>query len=178
MKLLKIVPLITMAAIIVGCVDQQPVTHEPHPTTTSVSAPAKAASPGKVRQREAHKEKAHITAMAVADYASGLSREQFNPDKRKWRGDPTRGASLLILMFATSIDALAAGFSLAMVGVKILYPALLIGVVAAGMTVLGLVFGKSFGLRFSRVAGVFGGLILIVLAVMEEEVLPEAEADI
>jgi putative Mn2+ efflux pump MntP len=91
--------------------------------------------------------------------------EQFNPEKRRWSGDPTRGASLLALMFATSVDALAAGLSLALVGVEILYPALVIGVVAAGMTVIGLVFGHSVGLRFSRTAGVIGGLLLIVLAV-------------
>jgi len=48
--------------------------------------------------------------------------EQFNPDKRRWSGDPTRGASLLALMFATSVDALAAGLSLALVGVEIYWP--------------------------------------------------------
>ena len=91
--------------------------------------------------------------------------EQFNPERRRWSGDPTRGASLLALMFATSVDALAAGLSLALVGVEILYPALVIGIVAAGMTVLGLVFGLSVGLRFSRTAGVIGGVLLIGLAV-------------
>jgi putative Mn2+ efflux pump MntP len=91
--------------------------------------------------------------------------EQFDPDGRRWDGDPTRGTSLLILMFATSVDALAAGFTLGLVGVQILYPTLIIGVVAASMTVLGLVFGRALGLRFGRAAGVFGGLILIGLAI-------------
>ncbi len=92
--------------------------------------------------------------------------EQLHPDKREWRGDPTRGASLIILMFATSIDALAAGLSLALVGTEILNPAIIIGIVAAGMTVLGLVFGRALGLRFSCGAAVFGGLILIGLAII------------
>jgi putative Mn2+ efflux pump MntP len=91
--------------------------------------------------------------------------EQFNPEKRAWKGDPTRGASLLVLMVATSIDALAAGLSLALVGVQILKPALIIGVVAAAMTIVGLAFGQAIGLRFSRVAGVIGGIILVALAV-------------
>ena len=91
--------------------------------------------------------------------------EQRNPEERQWAGDPTRGAALIVLMFATSIDALAAGLSLALVGTEILYPALIIGVVAAGMTVVGLVFGRALGLRFSRQAGILGGLILIGLAV-------------
>jgi putative Mn2+ efflux pump MntP len=91
--------------------------------------------------------------------------EQFNPERRQWKGDPTRGLSLIVLMFATSIDALAAGFSLALVGTEILYPTLIIGAVAAVMTVLGLAFGRAFGLRFSRTAGVCGGVVLIALAV-------------
>lgn len=91
--------------------------------------------------------------------------EQLNPEERHWKGDPTRGASLIVLMLATSIDALAAGLSLAFIGVQILNPALVIGVVAAGMTVVGLAFGRLVGLKFSRTAGVIGGLILIGLAV-------------
>lgn len=91
--------------------------------------------------------------------------EQLYPEKRKWKGDPTRGLSLLVLMLATSIDALAAGLSLGLVGTSILLPTLVIGAVAAGMTVLGLVFGRTVGMRFSRAAGVFGGVILIALAI-------------
>lgn len=91
--------------------------------------------------------------------------EQFNPEEREWSGDPTRGASLLVLMFATSIDALGAGLSLALVGTSILMPALVIGIVASAMTILGLVSGRWVGIRFSRAAGIFGGLILIALAV-------------
>jgi len=91
--------------------------------------------------------------------------EQMRPEERRWTGDPTRGVSLIILMFATSVDALAAGFTLALSGSDILKPTLVIGVVAAAMTILGLIFGRTLGLRFSRVAGVIGGLILIGLAV-------------
>ncbi len=91
--------------------------------------------------------------------------EQIRPEKRKWKGDPTRGASLLILMFATSVDALAAGFTLALVGSQILMPTLVIGFVAAAMTIIGLIFGRTMGLKFNRIAGIIGGVILIGLAV-------------
>ncbi len=106
-----------------------------------------------------------LAAIILAAIGVRLIWEQFDPDGRQWKGDPTRGFSLLILMFATSVDALAAGFTLGLVGVQILYPTLIIGVVAASMTVLGLVFGRAVGLRFGRAAGIFGGLILIGLAV-------------
>lgn len=106
-----------------------------------------------------------LAGLVLAVIGIRLIWEQFNPEKRKWKGDPTRGASLIILMFATSIDALAAGFTLALVGTQILLPTIIIGVVAAAMTILGLVFGRTLGLKFSRAAGVFGGLILVALAV-------------
>jgi putative Mn2+ efflux pump MntP len=106
-----------------------------------------------------------LAALVLLGVGMRLIWEQFRPDDRQWKADPTRGASLLILMFATSIDALAAGLTLGLVGTSILYPTLIIGVVAAAMTILGLIFGQRLGLRFSRAAGVFGGLILIALAV-------------
>ena len=94
-----------------------------------------------------------------------LIREQFQGEQTRFEGDPTRGASLILLMLATSVDALAAGFSLALVGTEILLPTIVIGIVAAVMTIVGLAFGRVLGLRLSRVAGIVGGLILIVLAV-------------
>jgi len=106
-----------------------------------------------------------VAGLVLLIIGAHLIWEQFNPEKRKWQGDPTRGLSLIILMLATSIDALAAGFTLALVGTGILLPTIIIGIVAAVMTIVGLIFGQALGLKFSRVAGVFGGIILIVLAV-------------
>lgn len=106
-----------------------------------------------------------MAAVVLAVIGARLIWEQFDPDGRQWKGDPTRGVSLLILMFATSVDALAAGFTLGLVGIQILYPSLIIGIVAASMTIVGLVFGRALGLKFSRSAGFVGGLILIGLAV-------------
>ncbi len=105
-----------------------------------------------------------IAALILAIIGGRLIWEQFKAEDNSWKGDPTRGASLWVLMFATSIDALAAGFTLALVGVQILYPTLIIGVVAASMTILGLVFGRKLGMKFGKTAGVIGGLILIGLA--------------
>ncbi len=106
-----------------------------------------------------------FAAVILAVLGGRLIWEQFKSDESMWQGDPTRGASLLVLMFATSVDALAAGFTLALIGVEILYPTIIIGVVAASMTILGLVFGRKLGLKFGKTAGIIGGLILIGLAV-------------
>lgn len=87
---------------------------------------------------------------------SGLSREQ-----ESFHGDPSRGLSLVMLSLATSIDAFAVGLSLAMIGVHILYPSVVIGLVTAGLSLLGLKIGDRLGQRFGKRMEVVGGLILI-----------------
>ncbi|MCM2272936.1 MAG: manganese efflux pump MntP family protein, partial [candidate division Zixibacteria bacterium] len=106
-----------------------------------------------------------IAAVVLLVIGVRLIWEQSKPETRSWNGDPTRGASLLLLMFATSIDALAAGLSLALIGVEILQPSLIIGVVAAVITIVGLVSGRQVGAKFGKIAGLAGGLILIGLAI-------------
>jgi len=75
--------------------------------------------------------------------------------------DPTRGLSLIVLSVATSIDALAVGLSLALLQVTIWYPAAVIGVVTAGLTVCGMLLGSRVGQRFGLRVRVIGGVILI-----------------
>ncbi|MBN1345299.1 MAG: manganese efflux pump [Phycisphaerae bacterium] len=75
-------------------------------------------------------------------------------------GDPTRGLTLVVLSVATSIDALAIGITLAALGVGIWYPAVVIGFVAGGLTVAGLLIGARLGRAFRRGMLAVGGLIL------------------
>jgi len=75
--------------------------------------------------------------------------------------DPTRGLSLIVLSVATSIDALAVGLSLALLQISIWYPATVIGVVTAGLTVCGMLLGSRVGRRFGLRVRVLGGVILI-----------------
>lgn len=81
------------------------------------------------------------------------------------RGDPTRGLSLVVLSIATSIDALAIGATLAALGVSIWYPAVIIGLVAGALTLLGMVIGARLGRAFRRGMVGLGGLILCGIAV-------------
>lgn len=81
------------------------------------------------------------------------------------RADPTRGWSLIVLSVATSIDALAVGLSLAFLKVSIWWPAVVIGIVAAAFTAVGLQLGKRFGALLGRRMEVLGGLILIAIGV-------------
>ena len=81
------------------------------------------------------------------------------------RCDPTKGWRLVTLSIATSIDALAVGLSMAVLGLSIWWPALVIGVVAGAMTVIGLELGCRFGSLLGRRMEVVGGLILIGIGV-------------
>ncbi|MCL4367639.1 MAG: manganese efflux pump MntP family protein [Actinobacteria bacterium] len=72
-------------------------------------------------------------------------------------GDPSRGMPLVALSVATSIDALAAGISLAMLAVVIV--ALVTGV----LSVAGLLVGSKLGQTFGRRMEIFGGVILLAV---------------
>jgi putative Mn2+ efflux pump MntP len=76
--------------------------------------------------------------------------------------DPTRGISLVLLSVATSIDALAVGISLGVLRTEgIVYPGVVIGLVACTFTAAGLHLGKRLGAAFGRRMEVVGGFVLV-----------------
>jgi len=79
--------------------------------------------------------------------------------------DPTRGWSLIILSVATSIDALAIGLTLAMLGTDIFIPALVIGIVCAALTLVGMYLGRKIGSHWGPKVEFCGGLILLGIGV-------------
>lgn len=72
-------------------------------------------------------------------------------------------SSLMILGFATSIDALAVGISLALMPVNILYAVYMIGWVTFFLCFLGVYIGKRFGHIFEKKAEILGWVILIFI---------------
>ena len=96
-----------------------------------------------------------------------MIRESLRPQKerKQKRRDPTKGWSLLLLSIATSIDAFAMGLTFAALGEGILYPALLIGVVAFLMTVLGTKLGPIIGQIAGKWAELLGGSVLILIGI-------------
>jgi len=77
--------------------------------------------------------------------------------------DPTSGWALVVLSVATSIDALAVGLSLAIIGSRIVMPAVVIGVVAATFTAIGMALGRQIGSVWGKRVEILGGLILIAI---------------
>jgi putative Mn2+ efflux pump MntP len=79
--------------------------------------------------------------------------------------DPTRGLSLIVLSVAASLDALGAGFSMAMLRSGMIAPAVLFGITAGVMTWISMRLGNRLSMKFGRLVEAAGGLILIALAV-------------
>ncbi len=72
---------------------------------------------------------------------------------------------LLLLGFATSIDAMAVGVSLALIKVRILFPVLIIGAVTFILSYAGVYVGRVFGRIFRGKANAVGGMVLIFIGV-------------
>ncbi len=89
-------------------------------------------------------------------------------DEREKKDDPAAnvfGPKVLgLLAIATSIDALAAGVTLALGEVHIGFACAVIGVVTAVLSFLGVMAGHRFGARLGKRLEVLGGLVLVGLA--------------
>jgi len=109
----------------------------------------------------------HWVAFGLLSFVGGrMIFASFQSDEEARAGrDPTSGWDLVILSVATSIDALAVGLSLAMLGLRILIPALVIGIVAGVITVLGMVLGRKIGTLWGRRVEAAGGVVLIAIGV-------------
>jgi putative Mn2+ efflux pump MntP len=83
--------------------------------------------------------------------------------KTKTAGDPTMGVTLILLSIATSIDAFAVGLSFAAIQQKILYPSIIIGMVAFAMTFVGTKLGPVIGRIAGKRAEFCGGIVLIFI---------------
>ena len=71
--------------------------------------------------------------------------------------------TMLLLAVATSLDALAVGVSLACIQVNIWLAVIIIGVTTFIFSVLGVKIGNVFGSKYEKSAGIFGGIILIII---------------
>lgn len=106
----------------------------------------------------------HWIAMGLLGFVGGkMLYEAFAKDEDRPAGDPTRGWSLVTLSVATSIDALAVGLSMALLGVSIWVPCVVIGLVAGVLSAVGVLFGARLGSRLSHWAEVGGGVVLILI---------------
>ena len=90
-----------------------------------------------------------------------MIREALRDEERPTDRDLTKGLSLVVLSVAVSVDALAVGFSFGVTGEEFLMPIVVIGVVAALMTLAGMLLAGRIGPRLGRAGEVLAGVVLI-----------------
>lgn len=89
--------------------------------------------------------------------------ESFIDSEAREIKNPLNIRVILTLSVATSIDALAVGFSFATLLSKILIAVLIIGLVTFIASMLGILLGKKTGPSVNRYAEIFGGVILLLI---------------
>ena len=70
---------------------------------------------------------------------------------------------VIVLSFATSIDALAVGISFGVLQTAVLIPALMIGIVCFGISFAGVMLGERLESFLGNKMEIFGGIILILI---------------
>jgi putative Mn2+ efflux pump MntP len=73
--------------------------------------------------------------------------------------------SLLLLAIATSIDALAAGFSLTLMSINGIYACIVIAIITFLFSYIGVLMGRSSSAWLGNKAEIVGGLVLIFLGI-------------
>ena len=101
-----------------------------------------------------------LLALGLHMIWNGLKPEPDEPvDEAKRHGF----VGLAITGLSTSIDALAVGVTLALIGANILVNALAIGAATFTMTTIGVMAGHRLGARFGKHAEAVGGVVLILI---------------
>lgn len=108
----------------------------------------------------------HWIAFSLLGYVGfNLIRSGFDKDGKAFEQDPSTGKVLVMLSFATSIDAFAVGLSIAFLSVPVLLSVVMIGLVALLLSALGLFAGIRLGETFGKRMEIIGGIILIGIGI-------------
>jgi putative Mn2+ efflux pump MntP len=94
-----------------------------------------------------------------------MIRESFSREEKDInRKDPSRGINLILLAIATSIDALAVGFSIGVLNKPILFPSIIIGITCSLFSIIGIRIGRKISF-ISKRAEIIGGAMLVLIGI-------------
>ena len=92
----------------------------------------------------------------------GMILESF---KNEEENDDLGFKIMLVLSFATSIDALAIGISFSFFEINIYLSALIIAFITFIISFIGFIIGNRFGNKYEKISKVIGGIILILIGI-------------
>lgn len=92
-----------------------------------------------------------------------MLREALKKDEENKKPADFSFKAMLPLAIATSIDALAAGVPLGVLGAKLLPSVSMIGIITFLLSGIGLKIGNSFGIKYKAKAEIIGGAMLILI---------------
>ena len=108
----------------------------------------------------------HWIALLLLGYVGvNLIRASLKKDAHAFSQDPSTGKTLVILSFATSIDAFAVGLSIVFLKVPVLTTVIAIGLVSFLLSVTGLFAGARLGETVGKRMETLGGVILIGIGI-------------
>lgn len=105
-----------------------------------------------------------IAFILLAAVGVKMLKEAFAHEEKE-NFDPLNWKVLLLLSIATSIDALAVGFSLSLVGSHLWATIAIIGAVTFALSYAGCYIGRAFGHLFENKVEILGGIILIGIGI-------------
>ena len=104
----------------------------------------------------------HWIAFGLLGFIGGkMIYEAFKMEAAEKNLDPSNLLILLTLSVATSIDALAVGFTLSLLVSSLAVAVAGIGLITFGLSYAGVAIGKRFGHFFESKIEILGGIILI-----------------
>lgn len=104
-----------------------------------------------------------IAFVLLAAIGMDMIKSSFDQETEK-RNDKVDFKTMIVLAIATSIDALAVGITFAFLNVNLTHAICYIGIITFILSTLGVKIGNKFGDKFQSKAELFGGVILILMA--------------
>jgi putative Mn2+ efflux pump MntP len=91
--------------------------------------------------------------------------EAIGDNEENTQRDPSKGINLIMLSIATSIDALAVGFSMGILNKPILLPSIIIGITCCLFSIIGIMIGTKARKIIGQRAEIIGGITLIIIGI-------------
>lgn len=105
----------------------------------------------------------HWVSFILLTFVGGKMIQEAMDEKESDNNFKFNIKEIFLLAFATSIDALAVGITFAFNNINLVEAISCIGIIAFGLSFIGVIIGNKFGVKHKNKAEMLGGSILIFL---------------